>query len=45
MESSQQWDATQLRRYDFALEQIPRIYYKDPRIDELIAQNVNSLTH
>ncbi|XP_066250308.1 hypoxia-inducible factor 1-alpha inhibitor-like [Euwallacea similis] len=33
------WSADQLRRYDLDLEQIPRLHYKDPKIDDLIAEN------
>lgn len=36
-----QWDSSQLRKYDLNLEQIPRLHYKDPKIDELIKENVN----
>ncbi|XP_030766191.1 hypoxia-inducible factor 1-alpha inhibitor-like [Sitophilus oryzae] len=34
-----QWNSTQLRRYDLELEQIPRLYYTDPKVDELISLN------
>ncbi|KAF2888032.1 hypothetical protein ILUMI_18141 [Ignelater luminosus] len=33
------WDPNQLRKYDLNLEQIPRLDYGDPRVDELIAEN------
>lgn len=36
-----QWNSSQLRRYDLQLEQIPRVHYTDPKIDELISANVN----
>lgn len=35
------WNPNQLRKYDLNLEQIPRLDYGDPRVDELIAENVN----
>lgn len=38
-----QWDSSQLRKYDLNLEQIARLHYKDPKIDELIKENVNKL--
>ncbi|CAH0546820.1 unnamed protein product [Brassicogethes aeneus] len=34
-----QWDYSQLRKYDLNFEQIPRVYYKDSKIDELLALN------
>lgn len=36
------WTADQLRPYELEFEQIPRLHYKDPKIDELISQNVSS---
>lgn len=33
------WDSSQLRKYDFQLDQIPRLHCSDPKIDELIAEN------
>lgn len=36
-----EWDPSQLRKYDISLEQIPRFNYDDPRVDELISQNVS----
>lgn len=38
------WDISQLRKYDLVLEQIPRLSYKDPKVDEYIAQNVRLTT-
>lgn len=35
------WTADQLRPYELEFEQIPRLHYKDPKIDELISQNVS----
>lgn len=35
------WDTNQLRRYDLILEQIPRLHYQDPKVDELMAANVS----
>lgn len=35
------WTADQLRPYELEFEQIPRLHYKDPIIDELISQNVS----
>ncbi|XP_018575930.1 hypoxia-inducible factor 1-alpha inhibitor [Anoplophora glabripennis] len=35
-----QWDSSQLRKYDLNLEQIPRLHYKDPKVDELIKANL-----
>lgn len=35
------WTADQLRPYELEFEQIPRLHYKDPTIDELISQNVS----
>lgn len=34
------WDPSQLRKYDLILEQIPRLHYKDTKVEEYIAQNV-----
>ncbi|XP_018320992.1 hypoxia-inducible factor 1-alpha inhibitor isoform X3 [Agrilus planipennis] len=33
------WDYSQLRKYDISLEQIPRLDYQDPKVDELMAEN------
>lgn len=35
------WDSSQLRKYDLNLESIPRLHYKDPKIDELMKENVS----
>lgn len=35
------WDQSQLRRYDLELDQIPRLHYEDPKVDELMAENVS----
>lgn len=36
------WDSNQLRRYNLVLEQIPRLHYQDPKVDELMAANVST---
>ncbi|KAJ3660275.1 hypothetical protein Zmor_004730 [Zophobas morio] len=33
------WDASQLRKYDLTFDEIPRLHYKDPKIDEYIRAN------
>lgn len=40
-EKSPGWEASQLRRYDLVLDQIPRLHFEDPKVDELIAENVS----
>lgn len=35
------WDINQLRQYDLILDQIPRLHYQDPKVDELIAAYVS----
>lgn len=40
-----EWDSSQLRKYDFHLEPIHRLHYKDPKVEELMKLNVRiSLT-
>lgn len=36
------WQQDQLRKYDLKLEKIPRLHYKDEKVDDLIKSNVNS---
>ena len=36
------WDASQLRKYDLTFDEIPRLHYKDPKIDEYIRANVST---
>lgn len=40
-EKSSSWEPNQLRRYDLVLDQIPRLHFEDPKVDELMAQNVS----
>lgn len=40
-EKSAGWEPSQLRRYDLSLEQIPRLHFEDPKVDELMAENVS----
>lgn len=35
------WESSQLRRYDLVLDQIPRLHFEDPKVDELMADNVS----
>lgn len=35
------WEPSQLRRYDLVLDQIPRLHFEDPKVDELMAENVS----
>jgi hypoxia-inducible factor 1-alpha inhibitor (HIF hydroxylase) len=35
------WDASQLRKYDLTLDEIPKLRYDDPKIDEYIKANVS----
>ena len=35
------WDRSQLRKYDLKLEEVPRLNFDDPRIDEFITDNVS----
>lgn len=40
-EEKKPWDPSQLRKYDLVLDQIPRLHYLDPKVDELIAESVS----
>nr|CAI5821854.1 unnamed protein product [Callosobruchus analis] len=33
------WDSSQIRKYDMELQPIPRLHYKDPKVDELMRTN------
>lgn len=35
------WDQSQLRKYNINCDQIPRLRYDDPKVLELILQNVS----
>lgn len=35
------WDESQLRKYNLVLDQIPRLNHDDPKVDELMSQNVS----
>lgn len=46
------WDSSQLRKYDLHLDEIPRLHYEDPKVDEFMQKNViftyfksNSIMH
>lgn len=39
-----EWDCSQLRKYDLNLEPIPRLHYKDPKVDELMGTNVRDFS-
>lgn len=43
VENKKPWDVSQLRKYDLNLDEIPRLNYQDPKIDELIKENVSGL--
>lgn len=40
MSGRNEWDSSQLRKYDLNLEPIHRLHYKDPKVDELMKANV-----
>lgn len=33
------WDSSQLRKYDLHLDEIPRLHYEDPKVDEFMQKN------
>lgn len=42
-EVGKMWDESQVRKYDnMSFEPIPRLPHDDPRVDDLISQNVSS---
>lgn len=41
MANGKSWDRSQLRKYDLKLEEVPRLNFDDPQIDEFITNNVS----
>lgn len=39
-EDKKTWSPSQLRKYNLTLDPIPRLEYNDPKIDELMKENV-----
>lgn len=39
------WNKNQLRKYDMTFDPIPRLSYDDPRVDELMTENVSCLVY
>lgn len=40
MTEKRPWSPSQLRKYNIQLEQIPRLDHNDPKIDDLMKENV-----
>lgn len=40
-ETKKSWDPSQLRKYNIQCDPIPRLQYDDPKVLELILQNVS----
>jgi hypothetical protein len=41
MEEKKVWDETQIRKYDIPLSHVPKYPYNDPKVIELIKNNVS----